>query len=113
MPDSISDLYEGAFGWCNGLSEVVMGDNIRVIPFKLFEYDSDLKKIQLPADLREIHDLAFEGCTSLSEICVPNSVEYIGKMAFGSTVNKAIRLITKNKYVIEYARVNNINYETL
>ena len=53
-----------------------------------------MKDINLPEGLKEIGDEAFYDCNSLESIYIPESVEKIGKRAFGSEMTFYIDTIT-------------------
>ena len=59
IPESVSVIDSLAFRDCTKMTSVVMGDNIKRINYG-----------------------AFDGCTSLKAVKLPNSLEYIGTLAF-------------------------------
>ncbi|MCD8119639.1 MAG: leucine-rich repeat domain-containing protein [Lachnospiraceae bacterium] len=48
-------------------------------------HDTNVKKVILPEGLTTIDNFAFDGCTSLAEINIPDSVTWIGYLAFRDT----------------------------
>ena len=75
------------------LTSVVIPDTIMVdgksysvtsIGYEAFEYCSNLKSVTIPNSVKEIVDWAFHGCSSLTSITIPNSVTRIAWLAFHS-----------------------------
>ncbi len=91
MPDSVRKLGQAAFYNCKKLKTIHFSDNITDIPGTsdfvkegVFENCKALSNnIQFPPKLRHIGSYAFYGC-DLSEINIPDSVEYIGEYTFAS-----------------------------
>lgn len=63
-------------------AEVTLPDNIRILSEYSFYGSTTLQKINLPATLKEIRDLCFCNCISLTELTVPDAVDTLGEMAF-------------------------------
>ena len=66
---------------CINLTEVVLSNNITVIPDYAFENCTSLEKINFPSSLLQIRYDAFKG-TSLKEFHAPNSLKEIWDYAF-------------------------------
>lgn len=64
--------------------EVEIGENIYCMPKEVFKDCKKIKKVSFPEEdkLEEIGDSAFQGCSSLETIELPDSVYSIGKSAF-------------------------------
>ncbi len=58
---------------------------ITTIRYDAFNGCSSLTEITIPNSVTSIDDRAFSGCSSLTEITIPNSVTSIGENAFGSS----------------------------
>lgn len=58
--------------------------NMTIIPESAFENCTKLKSIILPDTIIRIEDNAFYNCTSLEEFTVPESIQEIGKKAFAN-----------------------------
>ena len=59
IPDSVTNIGEGAFGDCSSLTNIVISDSVT-----------------------DIGELAFIMCSSLTNIVIPDSVTDIGEGAF-------------------------------
>lgn len=63
------------------LTEVVIPSNVKVIAPRVFA-NSQIRTLILNEGLEAISDEAFYKCTRLKEIVIPDTVKYIGKLAF-------------------------------
>ena len=61
---------------------MILSENITVIPDGAFEECTSLQIIEIPNGVRKIGFDAFHGCSNLKEIIIPSSVEEICKDAF-------------------------------
>ena len=79
----VRKISEGAFKNCNSIVSLELPPNIKSISSNAFKSCRNLKSVIFNDSLQYIGDNAFEDCEALiSEIFIPNSVEYIGKKAF-------------------------------
>lgn len=60
-------------------------DNTDILAVGAFHNNKNIKKVILPSGLSEIRDSAFQNCTVLNEINIPDSVSKIGLFAFSGT----------------------------
>ncbi|MBR1867650.1 MAG: leucine-rich repeat protein [Clostridia bacterium] len=76
----------GAFNNCSNLTEFVFGEGsmIETISEAMLK-DLPITSITLPDTVRRIEANAFNGCTELKEINIPDALEYIGDFAFANT----------------------------
>lgn len=105
IPNTVTELEQGAFEKCTALQTVVLSEGLRIIgnyAFKscsmlesitipdtvntigihAFMYCSGMKTIELPKSLKEIKERTFEGCSALESIIIPDAVTYMGESAF-------------------------------
>jgi hypothetical protein len=73
IPDQVTELAEGAF-MNSKISSIVLSDNIKVIPARTFQGCTYLTSVKMPATLERIGNMAFEGCTALTSITIPKTV---------------------------------------
>ena len=75
-----------AFSNCVKLRSVEFESNgrLEMIPRETFSDCSKLEKIVIPQSVKEIDDLAFAGCESLTLMVIPSDVTTIHKNVFGS-----------------------------
>ena len=79
LPESVTDIEDYAFaGYKYNEYDFVLPSKVRFLGKYAFQ-NSYLKGISLNDNLKNIGDYAFEDCTSLQELIIPKSVEYIGK----------------------------------
>ena len=83
LPDSIVEVGSGCFERC-GITYIEIPSTVTTIPYNCFLDCSSLSSVTLNEGLETIGLDAFKGCTSLTEIVVPDSVTYIDERAFPS-----------------------------
>ena len=84
IPDTITEIPDGAFYNCVGLKSITIPNTIVSIGYKAFYGCKGIKEINLPSTLISIGDYAFYGCTGIIKLEIPDSVTTIGKEAFAS-----------------------------
>lgn len=83
LPKSVISIDDYAFSSCRSLNKVVIYENsVKTIGMAAFEYCSSLADIVLPEGVTTIARSAFWGCSSLSRIDLPEGVTTIGHSAF-------------------------------
>ena len=94
IPDSVTSIGSNAFMDCSSLTKIKISKNLKSIGYNSFENCVSLKEIDLSETiLTHIGDFAFNGCTSLSTVKLPYTLEYIYEKAFyGCTSLTEIRL---------------------
>ena len=83
LPDSLSSIGYGAFGYCRSLTSIVIPDGVTDIGSGAFEDCISLTSITIPDSVTSIGERAFDDCFSLTSITIPDSVTSIGYGAFG------------------------------
>lgn len=80
IPDSVESIGYGVFDGCASLPVI---DGIRYADTYLIEaVDKEIKECVIQLGTRFIGEAAFEDCTSLASIVIPNDVISIGEYAF-------------------------------
>ena len=82
VPDSVTCIGDGAFMWCHSLTSITIPDSVTSIGFAAFWFCSSLTSIIIPDSVTIIGGCAFQGCSSLTSIVIPDSVTDIGYGAF-------------------------------
>lgn len=91
IPDSVESFGENAFYGCSSLTNADYPENdIFTTVGNQYSYCISIKEITIPNTITKIDGAyksdryrgAFEGCTSLEKIELPNSIEYIGSYTF-------------------------------
>lgn len=59
IPDSVKEIYDEAFSFCDNLETVSFGSSVEVIGYSAFSACDKLNNIVLPDSLEEIKDFAF------------------------------------------------------
>ena len=79
---SVTSIYDSAFFGCNGLTSVIIGNNMTSIGRAAFKGCTSLTSITIPNSVTSIGNNAFEGCSDLTSVTIGNSVTNIGNEAF-------------------------------
>jgi hypothetical protein len=83
VPNTVSNIFDGAFGDAVGLTSVVISDNVTNISFESFYSCFNLSTVVLGAKVRTIQQDAFFFCPALLSIIFPASLQSLGFEAFG------------------------------
>lgn len=101
IPETITDnkypvkkLGDRSFQKCVLLEEVSIPESVISIGRYAFEFDSKLKKVNLPLGLKYLGCRAFRDCSSLEEINVPKSLDDVDHWADGMFANTALAKVT-------------------
>lgn len=81
IPDSVSEIGESAFGDCIALMSVKLGSGAD-ISGRMFYGCTSLTDVSVPNGVKRIGEYAFYGCSALQGITLPNSITDIGDHAF-------------------------------
>lgn len=81
VPDSVEEIGESAFIYCDSLHEVILPVGIKEIKYKTFSF-SELEKITIPGSVAKIGSYSFEKCGNLESVNIPESVREIETGAF-------------------------------
>lgn len=92
FPDGITEIGDSAFAFCENLKTVIFGENsiIETMGEKVFHTCRKLTDVTLPKSLLNISSEMLTGCSSLTNIIVPDNVKSIGTKAFSSAGLKSI-----------------------
>lgn len=77
VPDSVTEIWDYAFSYCDNLTSVRLSNNLRVIGNYSFTNCSSLQSIDLPKSVRYILSMAFYQCSSLESFTFPDYLEYL------------------------------------
>ena len=78
----VAGIEHSAFYFKEELTSIVLPNTITAIPSEAFEYDKNLKNIQIGNNMQKIGFAAFLGCHSLTQIIIPDSVKTISECCF-------------------------------
>ena len=128
--ENVSSINTGMFNGCNNLSQVnwlaihcsndggasllpssvtdvIIGDKVQYIPSYFCQYNSNIKQILFPEELTTIGAYAFYGCTSLTELNIPDSCSVIEGYAFANTGLNSLFIPATLKTIGSSAFANN------
>ena len=75
-PAGVTIISQQLFGESKLRGEVVIPEGVTRIEYKAFE-NTDITSVTLPSTIRNIGSLAFRGCSSLTTVIIPESVQSI------------------------------------
>ena len=70
------------YNYYHSYDEIIVGDEVEVIPNNLFRDQKKIDTIILPESIESIGQNAFNGCKKLQYVNIPENVQSIGKAAF-------------------------------
>lgn len=82
LPNSITEISEGAFEGCKELVRVNIPDKVTTIGSYAFYGCKELKEIFIPESVTTIGSYAFSGCTNLSSVTISNGITNIPQCLF-------------------------------
>ena len=110
LPDSLKEIGDGAFYFCNELSDVQASETsgLKTIGSYAF-YGCALRSVSIPYGTERIGDGAFKNCDTLTYIDFPGTVSSIGDNALYGTY-PALKIGGYGKTVKKYAEKYGIPY---
>ena len=86
IPDGVTSIGSNTFYNCSGLKSITIPNGVTSIGYEAFAWCEGLTSVTIPDGVTSIGDNAFYCCYSLTgTLELPNSIESIGKGAFGYT----------------------------
>ena len=108
IPASVTEIDEYAFEHCRGLKSVTFksGSALATIRKRAFQYCSSLTGIVLPDSLTTIEIMAFADCSALTSVTIPEGVVEIQEGAFSYTTIEQVTIpesvASLGSYVFSY-----------
>ncbi len=108
LPDTILFIDSYAFTGCANLKRIKLSANTAILPS--FDGCTSLTEIDIPESVTTITEGAFSGCTSLTSVTLPANVEKINSTVFRNCTNlKAVSLNDELKRIERCAFQNCTN----
>ena len=82
IPNSVTNIDDGAFKDCTSLASVVIPNSVTSIGKRAFYHCTSLTSIEISDSVTSIGDYAFYNCITLVSIEIPNSVTSVGSGVF-------------------------------
>ena len=82
VPDSVTEIGEGAFANLNGLKTIIIPGTVKRIGSSAFAYNTTLENVIMQEGVEEIGNNAFQSCSNLKNVDLPSSLISIGVQAF-------------------------------
>ena len=107
IPDAVTAISENAFTLCSSLSRVEFGENIAIttIPRRAFNSCTSLESIIIPDGVTVIEEYAFVGCSALVSITIPVTVTSIAEDAFAECL-KLVEIVNHSSVEITLGEEN-------
>lgn len=118
IESGIESIEYSAFTGYTALTDLEIGEGVTKIKGNLYSSSgpfsgcTSLTNVKLPNSLEEIGENAFKDCTSLTNIEIPEGLEKIHESAFDGCENLVLKC-KKDSYLQEYAEDNDIKYEII
>jgi hypothetical protein len=90
ITEGFTEIPEGAFSFCSGLTSIEIPASVTSIRERAFEGCSGLTSIEISSSVISIGKSAFSFCSGLTSIEIPSSVTSIGGWAFYGCQNADI-----------------------
>lgn len=108
-------IVDDSIGWedySDTTKEIIVGEGITELDQYVFSYHSAVTNVKLPETLEYIGRYAFRGCESLEKLVIPNNVTEIVNTAFRNCDNLTL-YCSEGSYAEEFAIDNDIPYVIL
>lgn len=107
----IDALPSKMFKNCISLAKIDI-PNCKSIGSEAFEGCTDLRSVTIPDGVQKIGERAFEGCESLTSIYIPSSVQFVASDAFNGCENLDTIIVAEDNPWLESSDENNAVVET-
>lgn len=87
ISDNVSVIPEKTFKECRNLKSIKFSKNLKTIGDSAFSYCVSLKNLDLPKNLEEIGHNAFDECTDLEKVSINSNLKTIKSCAFADCIN--------------------------
>ena len=84
IPDSITRIGDGAFGYCSSLTSATIPESLTSIAASTFMYCESLTSVTIPEGIKSIGYAAFLHCSNLSEIRFEGDAPLFEEVEYGS-----------------------------
>lgn len=101
IPETVISIGDSAF-INSAITDIVIPSEVTVISGYTFKNCVSLKNIILPEGLQEIRSSAFDGCISLTEIDIPDTVTSMGQSVFCKSGIESVTIPPKMTAVPNY-----------
>lgn len=110
--EAIKGAFPLVFEFCE--TKIIAGDNFQIttIGASAFSKNTIISEVIIPEGIRIIEDTVFSGCSNLTKVELPSTLESIGSAAFGDTALETID-IPENVTNMSYAFINTPNLKTV
>ncbi len=112
IPATVTQICDGAFKDLTNLKTLNIEANIMTLKSRIFSGCINLEKIVVPHSVRRIEDFAFEGCQKLKTIEIKGNISGLGKNAFTGCGDITIKCL-ENSFIHKYCVKYNIKTEII
>lgn len=84
LPNSVTNIGEGAFAGCSGLTSVDIPNSVTIIGDNAFKGCSGMTSVEIPNSVTSIGSFAFDGCNNLTSVNIGKGLTSVGMGAFSA-----------------------------
>ena len=82
IPNGVTNIWKGAFAFCDNLASVTIPDGVMRIGDQAFYMCNNLTSATIPDSVTSIGASAFSGCSKLTSVTIPDGVTSIESLTF-------------------------------
>ncbi len=96
VEDGVKSISDRAFGSCNNLESIYIGNTVESIGSEAIYHSSKLKTLNIPDSVKSIGNWAFEYCERLTDITIGKGLEIIEKRPFRYNMTQEYKIDDEN-----------------
>lgn len=84
-----TEMGKEIFYWCTKLNNIEFSPSLTTVPERMFQNCTNLPEdFVIPEQITEIGDYALQGCSSISHLTLPSTIQKLGNYAFYGVLGK-------------------------
>ena len=82
LPDSVEEIGDKAFLYCEGLTTLPLGKGLRIIGGQAFGFCKSLTEVTIPDSVEQVNHFTFSFCEKLERVVIGSGVTHLGDEVF-------------------------------
>ena len=82
LPDSVEEIGDQAFLYCEGLKTLPLGKGLRIIGGQAFGFCKSLTEVTIPDSVEQVNYFTFSFCEKLERVVIGSGVTHLGDEVF-------------------------------